>query len=172
MRIQRIYVDTSVIGECHDPEFAPWSKGLMQDFRDGTYQPVVSEVVATEIEGAPTIVQETYAELLALNPEFVEVTGEALALADAYQQRGILPAKSSADALHIALATVAEVDVLVSWNFRHVVHFDKIRLFNAVNLELGFKLLQIYSPREVTSYEAETAAQDDGDDPSDSRQSS
>ena len=112
------------------------------------------------------------AELLALNPEIVEVSGKALALAEAYQQRGILPARSSADALHIALATVAEVDVLVSWNFRHVVHFDKIRLFNAVNLELGFKLLQIYSPREVTSYEAENAAQDDGDDPSDSRQSS
>ncbi|MGH8056970.1 MAG: hypothetical protein ACREOH_06985 [Candidatus Entotheonellia bacterium] len=170
MRIQRIYVDTSVIGGCHDPEFSPWSNGLMQDFRDGRYRPVISAVVATEIEGAPTIVQDTYAELLTLNAEIVEVTGEALALADAYQRRGILPARSSADALHIALATMAEVDVLVSWNFRDVVHFDKIRLFNAVNLELGYKMLQIFSPREVTSYEAETASEDDGDGPSDSRQ--
>lgn len=57
------------------------------------------------------------------------------------------------DMLHIALATIAEVDVLVSWNFRHVVRLDKIRLFNAVNLELGYKPLTIYSPREVITYE-------------------
>jgi len=54
--------------------------------------------------------------------------------------------------LHIAIATVAEVDVLVSWNFRHIVRLDKIRLFNAVNLELGYKQLTIYSPREVATY--------------------
>jgi hypothetical protein len=83
MRIQCIYVDTSVIGGCHDPDFSPCSNGFMQDSRDGIYRPVISEVVATEIEGAPSIVQDTYAELLALNAEIVEVTGEALALADA-----------------------------------------------------------------------------------------
>lgn len=58
------------------------------------------------------------------------------------------------DGLHIALATVAEADVLVCWNFKHIVRFDKIRLFNAVNLEYGYKPLQIYSPREVTTYGA------------------
>ena len=59
------------------------------------------------------------------------------------------------DMLHIALATVAEADVLVSWNFRHIVRLDRIRLFNAVNLEQGYKTLTIYSPREVTTYERE-----------------
>ncbi len=54
--------------------------------------------------------------------------------------------------LHIALATVAEVDLLVSWNFKHIVRFDKIRLFNAANLEQGYKPLVIHSPREVTTY--------------------
>ena len=52
-------------------------------------------------------------------------------------------------------ASVAEADLLVSWNFRHIVHFDKIRLFNSVNLELGYKPLQIYSPREVTKTEGD-----------------
>ncbi len=52
----------------------------------------------------------------------------------------------------IALATTADVDVLVSWNFRHIVHFDKIRQFNAANLERGYKPIDIYSPREVTNY--------------------
>ena len=59
------------------------------------------------------------------------------------------------DMLHIALATVAEVDVLVSWNFSHIVRLDKIRLFNAVNLAQGYKSLAIYSPREVMSHGTE-----------------
>jgi hypothetical protein len=59
------------------------------------------------------------------------------------------------DGVHIAFATIAEVDVLVSWNFKHIVHLDKIRLFNAVNLEQGYKPLVIYSPREVASYDNE-----------------
>jgi hypothetical protein len=54
---------------------------------------------------------------------------------------------------HIALAFLANVDVLVSWNFKHIVHYDKIRLFNAVNIENGLKTIDIYSPREVTNYE-------------------
>jgi hypothetical protein len=75
-----------------------------------------------------------------------------LDLADVYQQRGILTPKFYNDGVHVALATIAEVDILVSWNFKHIVHFDKIRLFNAINLERGYKPLQIYSPREVMSY--------------------
>jgi hypothetical protein len=58
--------------------------------------------------------------------------------------------------LHIALATVADADVLVSWNFKHIVRFDQIRLFNAANLEQGYKPLSIHSPREVTSYERDS----------------
>jgi hypothetical protein len=73
-------------------------------------------------------------------------------LADIYQQRKILTPKFYDDGLHIALATSAEVDLLVSWNFKHIVHYEKIRLFNAVHLALGYKPLQIYSPREVTHY--------------------
>ena len=73
-------------------------------------------------------------------------------LAETYLKRRILTSNFFDDALHIALASVAEVDVLVSWNFKHIVHFDKIRMFTAVNMELGYKPLQIYSPREVTNY--------------------
>lgn len=152
MKIQRVYLDTSVIGGCFDPEFAEWSNGLMQDLRDGLFKPVLSQVIATEIQDAPTPVQELYAELLTLDPEIIEVTGSALELADAYQSRNILTPNFRNDGLPIALATIAEADVLVSWNFKHIVRFDKIRLFNAVNLEYGYKPLQIYSPREVTTY--------------------
>ena len=153
MKIPRVYADTSVIGGCFDEEFAPWSNGLMKDFRLNNFKPVVSELVSAEIEDAPEYVRAKYAELLELNPDILEITEEVLALAETYQQRNILTPKFYDDGVHIAVASVAEVDVLVSWNFKHIVHLDKIRMFNAVNLEFGYKQLQIYSPREVTNYE-------------------
>ena len=96
-----------------------------------------------------------YQKLLECQPDILNVTGEAIALADAYQKQGVLTPKYYDDGLHIALATIAEVDVLVSWNFKHIVQFLKIRQFNAVNLALGYKTIQIFSPREVSTYEAE-----------------
>jgi hypothetical protein len=129
---------------------------LFKDFRLGTYSAVVSEVVAAEIEDAPEPVRQRYAELLALGAEVLQPDDSVVALADIYQQRKILTPKFYDDGLHIALATSAEVDLLVSWNFKHIVHYEKIRLFNAVHLELGYKPLQIYSPREVTHYEDES----------------
>lgn len=149
---QRVYLDTSVLGGCYDAEFAPWSNGLLKDFRFGNYVPVVSDVVATEIMQAPEPVREVYADLIASGAEVLPVTPEALRLADVYQERKILTPKFYDDGLHIALASTAAVDLLVSWNFKHIVHYDKIRYFNAVNLELGYRPLAIYSPREVTHY--------------------
>ena len=151
MKKPRIYIDTSVIGGCFDSEFSQWSNGLMKDFAAGAFLPVLSEVVAAEVQDAPEAVRERYETLLAGEHEFVLATEDVIELADAYQRRKILTPKFYDDGLHIALASVAEVDLLVSWNFKHIVHFDKIRLFSSVNLELGYKPLQIYSPREVTS---------------------
>ncbi len=168
MRVQRVYVDTSVIGGCFDAEFAPWSNGIFEDFRGGTFQPVVSEIVAAEITEAPESVRERFGELVRMGAEVLQVNAAVLALADRYRERKILTPKFYADGLHIALATTAEVDVLVSWNFKHIVHYEKIRDFNEVHLELGYKPLQIYSPREVTYHgEGEDAGRgrDDPPDP-------
>jgi hypothetical protein len=152
MKIQRVYVDTSVIGGCRDEEFAPWSNGLMRDFRQGNFKPVTSSLVSLEIAGAVEEIKTIYAGLLSLNYELLEVTDEAISLADVYIERSILTPKYYNDGLHIAIATIGEVDVLVSWNFKHIVHFDKMRMFDAASIELGYKPLQIYSPREVTNY--------------------
>jgi hypothetical protein len=154
MKIQRVYVDTSVIGGCFDPEFELWSNGLFKDFALGIFKPVTSDLVAAEVADAPRIVIEKYEELFAFSPELLEVTGQAIELASIYQSRGILTPNFFNDGLHIALATIAQVDVMVSWNFKHIVHLNKIRLFNAVNLEQGYRAVEIYSPREVTTYEA------------------
>ena len=93
-----------------------------------------------------------YSELLPLAGTIASVGDEALSLLAAYETHGVLAPRLRADMLHIAVATIAGVDLLVSWNFKHIVRFDKIRLFNAVNLEQGYKPLSIHSPREVTTY--------------------
>ena len=138
MKVLRIYVDTSVLGGCFDPEFAPWSNALVEDFRQRRFRAVLSDVTATEVAGAPEAVRERHLELVGLGAELVPITDEAVALLAGYESRGILGPRFRNDMLHIALATIAEVDVLVSWNFRHIVRLDKIRLFNAVNIELAY----------------------------------
>ena len=155
MKKPRIYIDTSVIGGCFDAEFSAWSNGLMEDFAAGTFVPILSDVVAAEVQDAPEAVRNQYEALLRGEHEFVLVTKEVINLADAYQRRDILTPKFYDDGLHIALASVAEADLLVSWNFRHIVRFEKIRMFNSVNLEQGYKPLTIYSPREVTRAEGD-----------------
>lgn len=152
MKKPRIYVDTSVIGGCFDKEFEKWPIGLFKDFEEETFLPVISSTIEDEISKAPKKVKEQYFILKTFNAELLEVNVEIQELAEKYIERKIISKKFFDDALHIALATVANVDLLVSWNFKHIVHFEKIRLFNSVNLELGYGEIKIYSPREVTTY--------------------
>lgn len=153
MRKLRVYLDTSVVGGCFDPEFAVWSNALVADFRAGRIAPVVSELVAAEVQVAPHQVREKFEDLLRMGAELLMIDRNALDLASEYARHGILPARFRNDLLHIAMASVANVDVLVSWNFKHIVRLEKIRLYSATNLEAGYRPIEIYSPREVASYE-------------------
>jgi len=85
--------------------------------------------------------------------DIAEVTAEALKLQQAYVDAGILSEKYSTDALHVALATVSQASLIVSWNFRHIVNFQKIPMYNAVNTLHGYSEIAIYSPLEVIEYE-------------------
>ena len=152
MKKQKIYLDTSVIGGCFDKEFSKWSNRLINNFKNDIFIPVLSELTSAEIDNAPEIVREKYYEILNINSNILKITEETLSLAEEYQKRLILTKKYFDDGLHIAIATIYNIDILVSWNFKHIVHFDKIRLFNAVNMESGYKPVEIYSPREVVSY--------------------
>ncbi|HEX7550744.1 MAG TPA: PIN domain protein, partial [Candidatus Methylomirabilis sp.] len=124
---------------------------LMDDFRSHRCVPVVSDVTAGEVAMAPEPVRDLFSELLEI-ADNLPVTEEALELLRAYESHAILGPRFRNDMLDIAIAAVAEVDVVVSWNFRHIVRLDKIRLFNGVNLECGYKPLTIYSPREVATH--------------------
>ena len=81
--------------------------------------------------------------------EALALSREAEELAAVYIEDGAIGASMRADALHIALATIARVDVLVSWNFKHIVNLKRIHHYNAVNLKRGYPLLEIRTPREV-----------------------
>ncbi len=149
----RLYLDTSVIRGCDDPEYQPWSLSLLQDFRTGLYKPVISELVREEAADGAIASSRCFAELLECDPKIVPVTERAQTLADLYLERGILTEASRNDALHVAIATLEEVDVLVSWNYANILHLNKVRQFITVHLELGLKPIQIRSPRVVASYE-------------------
>ena len=122
----RIYLDTSVLGGCFDAEFETWSNGLMRDCRAGRLVPVLSDVTAAEVVEAPQIVRDLHEELVGLAEPLLTLTPEVENLVAVYAARKILGAKYTSDMRHIALATVAHVDALVSWNFRHIVRLEKM----------------------------------------------
>jgi predicted nucleic acid-binding protein len=143
-----VYADTSVYGGVFDDEFSDASIRFFAAVRSEKFQLVLSEIVHRELSFAPAQVQELFQEMLPL-AWLSPVTEEALNLQQAYIREGIITQKSLDDALHVALATVSGCDLIVSWNFKHIVNFQKIPLFNAVNTLNGYNNLMIYSPLEV-----------------------
>jgi len=145
----RIYIDTSVVGGCHDEEFREDSRALMQMARDGKIRLLASTLLATELDQAPEDVQAVLPDLPKEALESVAPSQEAAELRDAYLAAEVVGPKRKDDAYHVALATIARADIIVSWNFKHIVHFDKIRGFNAVNLREGYLPIEIRTPQEV-----------------------
>jgi hypothetical protein len=146
----RIYVDTSVFGGCFDPEFELWSNRLMHLFQIGKYTAVISDISEFELNFAPGHIQHVLTQIPVDNLEIVKLSAEAKTLSDHYLKERIVNKKSLADTQHIAIATINRVDLLVSWNFKHIVNYDKIRLYNAVNLKYGYRILEIRNPRDLT----------------------
>ena len=113
---------------------------------------ITSGLVRQELVTAPSPVQELFNEILPIT-EIAEITDEAIKLQKSYVDAGIVSEKYSTDALHVALATISNASLIISWNFRHIVNFQKIPLYNAVNTLHGYGEIEIYSPLEVIEYE-------------------
>ncbi len=151
MKVLRIYIENSVVGGYFDEEFKDHTRKLFDKFKKGIFKPVISSHVIAELEnGAPDHVKEN---LKTVDYEEHIVNNEMLKLAEKYMEQKIVSENYYSDALHIAVATVIGVDVLVSWNFKHIVNLDRIKLFNSVNLREGYGILEIRSPREVIENE-------------------
>lgn len=149
MEIYRVYVDTSVIGGCLDEEFAPDSRRIIDAAAAGRIILLVSAVVTGELEEAPSEVRALLQQLPRAAVVDVPVTAEVLELRNAYLAAGVVGPRRVDDAGHVAAASVAGADAIVSWNFRHIVRLDKIKAYNDVNRSKGYPELTILSPKEV-----------------------
>jgi predicted nucleic acid-binding protein len=150
--MKQVYVDTSVFGGVFDDEFQTASQDFFDQIKIGLFTLVTSAIVQEEIAPAPQEVRDFFDAMLPF-AEIVDVTTEALKLRQAYLDAGIVSKKYSTDALHVALATVSGCPIIVSWNFKHIVHHEKIPLYNAVNILNGYNQIAIFSPLEVMKYE-------------------
>ena len=148
--ISRVYIDTSVIGGCFDEEFAEWSNLLITQIAKGLKIAVVSDITYQEIELAPEFVQRKLFDLPEVFIEMITTSDETEFLAEQYIKAKAVTRKYYEDALHIANATIHKVDVVASWNFKHLVNLDRIRKYNAVNLKEGYSFVDIRTPREIT----------------------
>ena len=145
----RVYVDTSVFGGTQDEEFSESSRRFFQRVHDGEFSVLISQVSLDELALAPEAVKAVLGNLSEQQVQRIAITDEIKVLADAYFAAGALGKTNADDALHVAAATVARADVIVSWNFKHIVNFQRIRRVNGVNLASGYPMLDIRSPLEM-----------------------
>ena len=150
--IKRVYVETSVISGMFDSNDHPIKAQPFWDaVTDGKIRVVLSSVLVDEIEVAPQHVRDYYAKIRESQIERIVSTTESDRLAAVYITAGIVSPKHLTDCKHVALAAVAGVDILVSWNCRHIVHHNRIHRYNAFNEALGYPKIAILTPDEVVS---------------------
>jgi hypothetical protein len=113
---------------------------------------VISDLTQSELIRAPQNVKDLISNLN-LQPEIVSISPEAIALAQEYIKENVVGQASLDDCLHIALATINKIDVLVSWNFKHIVNLKRIRGYNAINILNGYPTIEIRSPKDIIDYE-------------------
>ena len=151
--MNRIYLNTSVFGGYFDTEFELWTKILFEKIIGGQYKVIYSKLVDIELTPAPEKVRNLADSLPLSQLELIEISDEAFELADQYLKENVVGKTSRSDCVHIALATLNNADILVSWNFKHIVNINRIRGYNSVNYKFGHKILEIRTPREILEYE-------------------
>jgi hypothetical protein len=151
--IQRIYIDTSVVGGYFDEEFSEATQGLFKRLESNEIIFVVSDLLDLELTSAPQNVRELLHKYSPDKFERIQLTLDAIKLADTYISEKVVGKTSLEDCRHIALATIYRVDVLASWNFKHIVNLDRIKGYNSVNYRLGYPMIEIRSPKDLLHYE-------------------
>jgi len=151
--MEKLYLDTSVFGGYFEHEFEIWSKILFDKIFNRDFYVIFSDVLDGELQLAPERVKELALRIPHDMNEYVSLNDQAIHLAEQYINEGVVGKTSLADCFHIALETLNNADVLISWNFKHIVNFRRIRGYNAVNYKFGHKILDIRTPREILDYE-------------------
>lgn len=148
-----LYIDTSVIWGYFDVEFEEETKLLFDGIFNNEFHVIYSSVTEDELINAPKKVKELLNSIPDEYKTKIELTEEAVMLGDTYIDENVVGKTSREDCFHIALATIHKADVLVSWNFKHIVNVMRIRGYNAVNIKLGYSTIDIRSPNEIINYE-------------------
>ena len=151
--MQRFYFDTSVFGGAFDKEFEEATLQLFERVKLGQVICMFSDLTETELLNAPEQVKQHFKKLPKQNIERVIVTDEILTLASKYVAENVVGQTSFDDCIHIATATIYKADILVSWNFKHVVNVYRIRGYNSINIRSNYQPLEIRSPKEILEYE-------------------
>ncbi len=150
---KRIYIDTSVVGGQFDKEFSADTIPFFEAVTSGQIIVIVSDLLEAELLRAPQHVRDFLATLPSRQIENIRLTQDAAELADQYILAKVVGQTSRADCQHIAMATTVKADVLVSWNFKHIVNLDKIRGYNGINYQLGHNMIEIRTPKEIINYD-------------------
>ncbi|MBU1374229.1 MAG: PIN domain-containing protein [Bacteroidetes bacterium] len=150
---QRFYFDTSVFGGVFDKEFEEETLQLFERVRLGKIVCLFSDLAESELLRAPEKVVTFFRSLPIENTERVLVNPEIIELATKYIEEKVVGQTSFDDCLHIATATLNKADILVSWNFKHIVNVYRIRGYNSINLRMNYLSLEIRSPKEILEYE-------------------
>lgn len=145
----RIYIDTSVIGGYFDKEFDLATKEFFKQAFKNNVIFLISDLLTLEISSAPLFVRDFFNSLPKEQIVNIEVTEEARDLAAMYVSEKIVGETSISDCQHIATATLNYADVLVSWNFKHIVNLPRIRGYNSINMRQGYHTIEIRTPKEI-----------------------
>lgn len=151
--VKRVYIDTSVVGGQFDKEFSSDTIPFFDAVVEGKFFIIVSDLLEVELLRAPQQVKDFLMTLPIRQIANIRLTSEAAQLADRYIAAKVVGHSSRADCQHIAMATLTNADVLVSWNFKHIVNLDKIRGYNCINYKFGYKMIEIRTPKEIISYD-------------------
>jgi predicted nucleic acid-binding protein len=149
-----IYVETSVWSHAFAedaPESRAATERFLEDAREGKYDLFVSDVVLDEFRRASDELERLLRGLVSdLNPVFLEFDEDCFSLSQEFLQHGIVPPSKVDDARHVAVAVANELDILLSWNYRHLVNVRRREMFHQISVNNGFyKPIQIITPSEV-----------------------
>lgn len=149
----KFYIDTSVWGGYWDEKFKEDTRAFFEYIKEDKISAIYSDITVGELEPAPTRVKslpEELAKRKGIDVQLIKINNEAEILARVYIKEGALTEKCRNDARHIALASVyGGINAIVSWNFNHMVNFRRIKQYNLINSELGYKDIDIRTPREM-----------------------
>ena len=149
-KVTSLYLDTSIFGGYYDELFMQDTRLLFEKIKSGKYNVFVSGTVIRELKKAPENIKNLLNEI---NYNLIDVTTECENLADEYIAEKVVGKTSRDDCIHIATATINNIDVLVSWNFKHIVNVEKMKGYNSVNTKNGYKHLEIHSPKDMGVYD-------------------